>query len=161
MAGFMTNHFRSAILVVFHLNPVASISDGNIVSLNRIGLSIENLIIRLIGIGPPFPPIGTPATLTDPVRIHCIIFCPVCPTDSVRFQIICHKISFVAHVSPGTAFIIHTDDIPLHLRERCVVANDLFRLDSSHQARETDSSAGFDSSYHCNSPPSYFYLQKQ
>ena len=51
-------------------------------------------------------------------------------TNFIRIYIIFGESFFVVHVLPRTALVVHINDIPLHLGEGGVIADDLFRFDA-------------------------------
>ena len=77
----------------------------------------------------PFSAIGASAALTNPIWLHYITIMMDCATYFVTIQIFFCKVAFVVHIPPGTAVIIHIDDITTHFGERGIVANDALRLD--------------------------------
>ena len=74
--------------------------------------------------GFPPPTVCTAAALANEVRLHCIIICIERATNFERFQIFFLKSSFVIHIPPGTAFIVHINNISLHLWNQRVIADD-------------------------------------
>lgn len=86
-------------------------------------------ILRLVRVRSPFSTVCTSTTLTDSVWFHYIIFLPDCTTDFITIQIFFWEVSFVIHIPPGTAFVVHINDISLHFWKGSVVADDPLWLD--------------------------------
>lgn len=85
-------------------------------------------ILRLVRVGSPFSTVCTSTTLTDSVWFHYIIFLPDCTTDFITIQIFFWKVAFVVHIPPGTAVVVHINDIALHFRERSIITDNPLRL---------------------------------
>ncbi len=90
VACFMAKDNGFPICVIFYGNPIPSLSELKIVSLNSIRRSNENFILWFIGIRFPLSTIGAAAALegaSNPERFYCITFRAICPADFEGFKI--------------------------------------------------------------------------
>ena len=156
MFRFVTKHDGFSGCIIFYCNPISAFSEVKEIPLNSVGRSNKNSILRFVWVWSPFPPISAPAAFgctSQEVRLHCITNDVGISTNFIRIYIIFGESFFVVHVLPRTALVVHIDDIPLHLGEGGVVADDRFRFDalksfekiSTHKQRKTTTrmSGGF------------------
>ena len=130
MVCLMTLDFSPAVTSNFSFINVAILHHGYIYF--TWGTEVS-LIGWFFGIWSPLPTIGASAAFgctSQEVRLHCITNDVGISTNFIRIYIIFGESFFVVHVLPRTALVVHINDIPLHLGEGGVIADDLFRFDA-------------------------------
>ena len=133
MFRFVTKHDCFSACIIFYCNPISAFSEVKEIPLNSVGRSNKNSILRFVWVWSPFPPISASAAFgctSQEVRFHCITNNVGISTNFIRIYIIFGESFFVVHVLPRTALVVHINDIPLHLGEGGVIADDLFRFDA-------------------------------
>ncbi len=139
MFRFVTKHDGFSGCIIFYCNPISAFSEVKEIPLKSVGRSNKNSILRFVWVWSPFPPISAPAAFgctSQKVRLHCITNDVGISTNFIRIYIIVRESFFVVHVFPRTALVVHIDDIPLHLGEGGVIADDLFRFDALKSLEE-------------------------
>ena len=139
MFRFVTKHDGFSGCIIFYCNPISAFSEVKEIPLNSVGRSNKNSILRFVWVWSPFPPISAPAAFgctSQKVRLHCITRYMEISTNFKRIYIICRERFLIVHVLPRTEFIVHINDIPLHLGEGGVIADDLFRFDALKSLEE-------------------------
>ena len=131
MFRFVTKHDGFSGCIIFYCNPISAFSEVKEIPLNSVGRSNKNSILRFVWVWSPFPPISASAAFgctSQEVRLHCITNDVGISTNFIRIYIIVRESFFVVHVLPRTALVVHINDIPLHLGEGGVMADDRFRF---------------------------------